>query len=139
MRKRNFFDDSSYDKSNGYPTYQDDFDKAMDFTLEYGFPEQEDEDYERDYEIQNKKRITPKEFEDGFDFGNDDTFSKLIKTVEDERYYKVAKGDQKLQEDDMFFTRIKNMPDVYGSIFGDFDTQQYNMKGKSKVMRFFGL
>lgn len=77
-----------------FPTYQDDFDKAMSFTVERGF---NNEDNDTD----------------------DERFSEQFKRLEQESRARSMTGGQDFEEDDMFTRRYKHRPKPYGNIFDD--------------------
>ena len=76
-----------------FPSYQKDFDKAMGFTVDDGFPDNDFEDQPR--------------------------FSQEFRDGENERQERTLQGESDMDQDDAFFTRIKNMPKRHGNIFND--------------------
>jgi hypothetical protein len=75
-----------------FPSYQKDFDKAMGFTVNEGFQDQED-------------------------FDDQPSFSKEFHRNEDERISRTMSGEQDFLEDDMFQQRVKGRPQRAGNIF----------------------
>jgi len=87
------FDDDTYDKENGFPTYKKDFDSAMGYTLN-GYPKDDD--------IQDQE-----------------SYSREFKEAEEERNTRTVSGESRLFSDDIFKLRLKGRPQRGGNIFGD--------------------
>lgn len=95
-----------------FPSMEDDFKSAMNFTVEHGMPPARDEDY-----------------------GDiaDEPFSKDFVQFEEERTERIQSGGMPLQEDDIFMTRKKGRP-MQGNIFEDDDNKiGQNIFGTAKT------
>jgi|SaaInlV_165m_DNA_2_1040747.scaffolds.fasta_scaffold88060_2 hypothetical protein len=86
------FDDDTYDKENGFPTYKRDFDSALGYNIN-GFPE--------DRDIQDQE-----------------SYNKEFNSIETERNDRTISGESNLFEDNTFGQRLRGRPQRAGNIFG---------------------
>lgn len=77
-----------------FPSYKKDFDSAMSYSIEDGFPQQDN-------------------------YEDDEKFSDQFKRAEYEQRERSTQGGQDFNEDDMFSLRIKSRMKPYGNIYDD--------------------
>lgn len=77
-----------------FPSYEKDFDSAMSYSIEDGFPRQDN-------------------------YEDDERFSEQFKRAESEQRERSTQGGQEYEEDELFSQRIKSRQKPYGNIFGN--------------------